>query len=417
LNGGAAGGGKSFALLMEALIRSIEHPGHQSLLLRKSYPELERSLIRESQKNFPKDICSFKSNKKSWEFDNGSVIDFGYIQHRHDVYNFQSGQWDYIGFDELTQFEEFMYTYLLSRLRTTSKDIQPVMRAATNPGNIGHQWVKRRFVDPAEPYEIWTTEQGMTRQFIPATVYDNPYLLENDPGYIEKLKSLPEEEQKALLEGNWNVFAGQVFKEFDHKTHVIQPFQIPVEWTKYMALDWGFVKPFCVLWGAVDPEQRVYIYREYYGCRPNRVNVGIEMNARDVAAHILDMEREPVQIRVADPATWQKRGHDGLTISEIMAQEGVPMMKADNDRMQGKMAVHDRLRVARDGEPMIYFFDNCKNIIRTLPALTYDARKTEDVDDSQEDHAYDALRYLLMARPIKTERGKPSIPRDPVTGY
>ena len=314
----------------------------------------------------------------------------------------QSAEYELIAFDELTHFTEEQYTYLLSRLRTNKKDVQPIMRAASNPGGIGHNFVKARFIDPAEPYEIWKPERGGTRQFIPAKVYDNPHINQED--YIENLEALPEDTRKALLDGDWNVFGGQVFKEFDPKVHVITPFEVPTHWPKYMALDWGFTKPFAILWGAVAsedykigkqviPKGSVVIYREYYGNQKGKTNAGLEMPAREVAWEIIKRENEPVHVRVADPATWAHRGHDGPSISEIFHEEGVYMMRADNDRLAGKMQIHDRLRLDEDGNPRLFFMDNCRHLIRTLPALPYDPRNTEDVDTDSEDH-------LLIRQPM-----------------
>lgn len=427
--GGAAGGGKSHALRWEALIRSLEIPRHKALILRKNFPDLEKSQIRASLEEFPREVCKYIGNKRRWEFANGSIIDFGHLDSDTDIYKYKSAEYEYIGFDELTDFTKDQYTYLLSRLRTTKKSIKPIMRSATNPEGRGLNWVKKRFIEPAKPYEVWKPERGGTRQFIPATIYDNDHVNRED--YIEKLRSLPEDRMKALLEGDWNQFKGQVFKEFDNSIHVLTPFKVPNGWARYMALDWGFTKPFAILWGAVAgedykvgkrliPKDSVVIYREYYGCEKGEVDKGIEKPAREVAWKIIEIEKEPVQIRIADPATWAHRGHDGPSISEIFHEEGVYMMRADNDRLAGKMQIHDRLRVNDNGHPSLFILDNCQHLIRTLPALPYDTRRPEDVDTDAEDHLYDALRYLLMGRPMKTrpkKKRKKKPPTNKYTGY
>ena len=172
----------------------------------------EKSLIHTSLQIIPKDLGRYNDGKKRWTFVNGSIIDFGYCENENDVTKYQSAEYGFIGFDELTHFTEFQYTYMLSRLRSTVEGVWPRMRAATNPGGIGHAWVKKYFIDPAPPETVWTTDEGLTRCFIPATVYDNPYLMEADPGYIRRLESLDEDSKRALLYGDWDVFAGQAFK-------------------------------------------------------------------------------------------------------------------------------------------------------------------------------------------------------------
>lgn len=173
--------------------------------------------------------------------------------------------------------------------------------------------------------------------------------------------------------------------------HVCEPFEIPSGWERLRSMDWGFTKPYAVYGGAVDYDGVVYIVNEYYGCVPGSPDTGTKETAREVANKIKHLNG----YGVADPAIWQRTGHDGPTIQEIFAEEGVVFDKADNDRLAGKMQVHIRLR-----EQKLVIFSTCTNLIRTLPALVYDKRHVEDVDTTQEDHAYDALRYMLMSRPI-----------------
>lgn len=430
LYGGAAGGGKSRALRWEAFIRCNEIPDYRAIIFRRNFPDLEKSQILESKKEFPPGTCIYKENKKRWEFPNNSMLFFSHLDGDNAVYDHKSAEYEYIGFDEATEFTQFQYTYLLSRLRTNKPGVVPVMRGATNPGGIGHNFFKIRFIDPALPYEVWKPKVGGTRQFIPATLWDNPHI--NHQDYVNNLMSLPEDQRRALLNGDWSVVEGQSFKEFDSSVHVIRPFKIPVHWPKYMGADWGFSKPFAFLWGAVAqekytlddtriiPKGSIIIYREYYGCVKGEADVGIERSAREVAWDILNKENEVVHVRVIDPSTWSRRGHDGPTIAEIFIEEGIYFNRADNNRLAGKMQVHDRLRVnEKTGEPSLFIFDTCYHLHRTLPALPADPRNPEDVDTKAEDHLYDGLKYLLMARPmvrkLRTNRPKQEI--DPYTGY
>lgn len=419
LYGGAAGGGKSFALLMEAIVQALEVPNNRCLLLRRTFPELEKSLIMKSLLVIPKGLGKYNDGKKRWTFVNGSILEFGFCENEKDVTKYQSAEYGFIGFDELTHFTEFQYTYMLSRLRSTVPGVWPRIRAATNPGGEGHMWVKRRFVDPAPPNQVWTTEDGLTRCFIPATLYDNPYLLEADPDYVKRLESLDEDSKRALLHGDWDVFAGQAFKEFDRSIHVVRPFAIPKNWPKYRALDWGFSKPFAVLWGAVDGDENIYVYREFYGCEKDKYDTGIKLDAFEVGKLVTKYSSDEKYRRsVADPACWSRHGYEGPTIAESLKKGGAKFERANNDRLQGKAYVHEKLKIKEDGKPSLYIFDTCTHLVRTLPALTYDKKKIEDVNTKSEDHLYDALRYMIQARMRnqKPKKYKPKRPKNPYTG-
>lgn len=417
LFGGSAGGGKSMALLMEAIVEALEVPGNRCLLMRRTYPELEKSLIHTSLQIIPKDLGRYNDGKKRWTFVNGSIIDFGYCENENDVTKYQSAEYGFIGFDELTHFTEFQYTYMLSRLRSTVEGVWPRMRAATNPGGVGHAWVKKYFIDPAPPETVWTTDEGLTRCFIPATVYDNPYLMEADPGYIRRLESLDEDSKRALLYGDWDVFAGQAFKEFNRDLHVVKPFSIPKNWTRYRSLDWGYSKPFAVLWGAVDGDENIYIYREFYGCEKGRYDTGIKLDAKEVGKEIAKLSRfEKYRKSVADPACFSKHGYKGETIADLLKEGGAKFERGYNDRIQGKNYIHEKLKIKDDGKPSLFIFENCIHLIRTLPALVYDKSRPEDVDTKGEDHLYDALRYMVSAR-MRHFTQKKSPVRRPINPY
>lgn len=385
LYGGAAGGGKTDSLLMEGA-RQIDKKTYKGLLLRRTYPELETSLIMRAFQWYPSMGGKQKDSGKLWTFPSGATIRFGHIEHDKDVYKYQSAEFDFIGFDELTTFTEFQYLYLFSRCRGTDPNVIRYVRGATNPGNIGHVWVKQRFVDNKEPYKVYKNG-SITRAFIPARVWDNPTLLKHDPLYIERLKLLPENQQRMLLDGDWNVFEGQYFSEWREERHVVKPFPIPETWYKFRAIDYGRSAPFCCKWYAVDYDGNVWVYREYY-----EVNKIASMNAQAVA----DLSTgEKYRYTVADPSIFNKT-HLPESIADVMARYGVPCIKGGNDRTAGWNSMREYLYWDEHKDPKIRYFKTCVNSIRTIPQLIHDPRRPEDLDTTGEDHAADTDRYFLQ---------------------
>ena len=429
LYGGAAGGGKSDALVLEAL-RQIHIPHYKGLILRKTYPQLSE-LLEKSHRYYPlvDPGAVYNATEHVWKFSSGAKITFGSLPHAKDKYNYQGQAYDYIAFDELTQFTHEEYSYLFSRNRPGGPGTRCYIRATANPGGIGHGWVKERFITPAPPMKtVWETAavrfpdgreevRRRSRIFVPSTVFDNAILLRNDPGYLTRLAMLPEAERKALLYGDWDSFSGQVFTEWrndpDHYgdrvgTHVISPFRIPKAWRILRGFDWGYTRPFSVGWYAVDHDGRLYRIRELYGCRAGSggiplPNTGICKNADEIARMIRCIEAEDPNrmgraIRgVADPAIYQRNG--GASIGELMEREGVYWDKADNTRLAGKAQLHNRLAFDGQGIPMLYVFSTCRHFIRTIPALVYSQVDVEDVDTEGEDHIYDECRYVCMENP------------------
>ena len=306
LYGGAAGGGKSDALVIEAL-RQVDVPNYRALILRKTFPQL-RELIDKTMQYykpvFP--AARYNSSTHCWTFPSGAKIYFGSMFRTQDKYNYQGQQFDYIGVDELTHFTWEEYSYLMSRNRPSGPGTQVYIRATANPGGIGHGWVKARFITPAPPgtrmvqlVDVKKPDGSVeklrrTRIFIPSTIFDNPALLKNDPGYLNNLASLPEAEKQALLYGSWDSFSGQVFTEWrndpDHYedqrwTHVIKPFRIPAHWKIWRGYDFGYAKPFSVGWYAADEEGRLYRIKELYGCT-GTPNEGTKVNPVEQARMI-----------------------------------------------------------------------------------------------------------------------------------
>ena len=252
LFGGAAGGGKSYGQVADALLFALKYPKSKQLILRRTFAELDKSLIRLALSLYPKEIYSFNQSSHTGKFVNGSIIDFGYCAGELDVYQYQSAEYDVIRFDELTHFTESQYVYLISRVRGANTYPKQV-KSTTNPGGIGHGWVKARFVDPSPAGEPFIGEDGLRRIFIPSLLSDNKFLEEGDPEYRKRLLALPERERRALLYGDWNIFEGQYFTEFDPTRHVIAPFEIPVSWRKYRTIDYGLDRLACLCHHAPFP--------------------------------------------------------------------------------------------------------------------------------------------------------------------
>lgn len=425
LYGGAAGGGKTDALLAEAL-RQVHIPHYRGILLRKTYPECSELVDRSSQL-YPAAFPGAKYNGQThcWTFPSGAKIYFGSMQHKQDRLKYQGKHYDFIGFDELTHFSWEEYSYLFSRNRPGGPGTRCYIRATCNPGGIGHAWVKERFIAGKEPNRThWETvniggkEYRKSRIFIPSTVFDNQILLQNDPRYVASLSMLPEQERKALLYGDWDSFSGQVFAEFRNNpagyenrrwTHVIKPFEIPKSWRRYRSFDFGYSRPFSVGWWAVDHDGRVYRYRELYGCTGDP-NTGLRWSPRKISEKIREIEDKYEKgntiFGIADPSVWDaSRGEEG-SIIRMMEEAGVYFDPADNTRIAGKMQLHYRLSFDDEGLPMLYVFDTCRDFLRTVPALVYDPLDCEDVDTSAEDHIYDETRYFLMCDPIPAPKPK-----------
>ncbi len=392
LYGGAAGGGKTRGQVMDAFIKGLEYPGIKQLIFRKTYDELEKSVLREVEELYPMSIWSYNASKHTGKLRNGSIIDLGYLATDKDLSRYQSAQYDIIRFDELTHFTEHQYRYMMSRVRGRNRFPKQI-KSSTNPGEIGHAWVKARFIAVAPPNTTVTIDK-MTRRFIPAKVQDNLFLMKNNPEYIEWLEQLPEVEKQALLFGDWDIFAGQYFTEWNYDKHVVKPFKIPPEWRRFRSMDWGYKDPCAIHWYAVAPNGRVFVYRELYQSK---------ILSRDVAKRIRELSAgETIAYTAASPDMWQERGHsdiEGVTIAETFARNGVPLTQADNTRVPGWQRVREYLTDMDDGKPRLQVFETCLNLIRTLPEMIYDEHFVEDVADGLEDHAPESLRYGLMSRP------------------
>ena len=412
LYGGAAGGGKSFALLADPL-RFCHNPNHRGLLLRRTLDELTELIDKSRQlytKAFPG--AKFRESKSTWHFPSGATIWFTYLDKDKDVTRFQGQAFNWIGIDEITQYPTpYVWDYLRSRLRATDPELQQhlYMRATANPGGVGGWWVKKTYIDgpePNKPFPAFDVETGnpfvwppghekegqplFYRKFVPARLTDNPFLMA-DGQYEAMLRSLPEVERRRLLEGDWDVAEGAAFPEFSRRRHVVEPFELPTNWPRIRAADYGYASPSCVLWGAIDWDNNIWIYRELYAKH---------LTAEELADRILEAEQlDPLpHYTVLDSSCWNKTGF-GPSIAETMMRVGVRWTPSDRNRLQGKMELHRRL--ANDPyteEPRLRIFATCQNTVKQMAGIPLSKTNSEDVDTKAEDHAYDALRYMVMTR-------------------
>lgn len=426
LYGGAAGGGKSDALLAEAL-RQVHIPHYRAIIFRKTYPQLSELIDRSRaiySPAFPR--ARYNQTEHCWTFPSGAKIYFGSMQYTKDRINYQGKRYDFIAFDELTHFTWDEYSYMFSRNRPSGPGTRVYMRASTNPGGIGHGWVKDRFITVAPPltpvvdaYEVpdpsgKLIQLSRRRIFVPSTVFDNQALLRNDPNYLANLAMLPEAERNALLYGSWDSFDGQVFREWRNDpqhyddqrwTHVIDPFPIPKHWRIYRGFDFGYAKPFAVGWFAVDEDGRIYHIKEYYGCN-GTPNTGVKLNPIEIAAGIRQMEAEDPMLKgkqiagIADPSIFDESRGESVARMMQRPPNFIYWQGGDNTRLAGKMQFHYRLTFDSDGLPMFQVFNTCKHFIRTIPTLVYDESKVEDINTDQEDHIYDMCRYVMMEHPL-----------------
>ena len=393
LYGGAAGGGKSYAMIIDPL-RNCHKKAHRALILRRSMPEL-REMIDKSRELYPLAFpgAKFKEVEKLWNFPSGAKIEFGFLERDADVYRYQGQAYSWIGFDEITHLPtEFSWNYLASRLRTTDPTITTYLRCTANPGGVGSHWVKKRYIQPAEHNTSFLGMDGLTRKFIPAKLSDNPYLA-NDGVYEQMLKSLPPIQRRQLLEGNWDVAEGAAFVEFAPLVHVITPFELPMHWERVKAVDYGYAAESCCLWGIMDQNDgTLIIYRELY-------KKGL--TGEELGSIITSMELEdPYSVSgVLDTAAWARTGTTGPTVGETLVRAGHKLRPADKNRVQGKIQIHEFLKVKENGRPRLQIFNTCPNLIRELQSIPLSKTNPEDVDTHASDHAYDALRYMIMSRP------------------
>lgn len=406
LYGGAAGGAKSHWLRWDFYKRCLAVPGYRALILRRTFPELERTHMREAMREA--EALGAKYTDGLVRFENGSLIEFGHCQDDKAVAKYLSAEYDAIGPDEAATFEQDMLLEVMSRARSTKPGVMAVVRATSNPGGAHTLWLRDFFILRQVDTETYPFYQPSDYAFIPSRLYDNPWLMDADGtfrGYEKRLGVLSPERRKQLLEGDWTAISGQFFPEWREQRHVAAISCSPVDLRWFCSMDWGYANPGCVLWWACLPDGHFHIAHE-------RKFQGLVVH--DVAALIkqdsawLGLKKPPVVY--ADPAMWQKTGQVGESIGQTLGRLGVPVAKAQNDRENGWQRVRELLHDAPDGTPWLTVSPKCAYLIRTLPTMVHDtnsvsARKGEDLNTEADDHAVDALRYGAMSWPTARQTG------------
>jgi len=460
--GGAAGGGKSDALLMLPMVNGYyQHPRFKAILFRRTYPELEAELILRSQNGIGTNGPSYSNfggvynkEKKRWQFPSGSIIQFGHLEYDSDVRKYDSAEYNLIEFDELTSFTEYQYLYMFSRCRSSANDLPSIVRSGTNPGNVGHSWVRTRFVEPCSTGNVILTDKltGLKRIFIPSKAQDNPYLMENDPQYINRLQGMAEKDRRAKLDGDWYTFSGQVFDDYREEhypnepanaVHVVDEFSIPSWWPRVLSIDWGYEALTYALWSAIAPNGQVFLYREYAVKHAKISQWATDIGRMSTGEVFSDV--------VICQSAGQQRGDD-LTIAEqfekyshltprlsvnehgsrvsskLLLQEylrwrpkpnlTIPKESFSNAeaarimRMQGLDAYKAYLtsfepETPETNLPRLQIFKGLEVLRKTIPLCVYDDSNKEDVAEFPGDDPYDCLRYNIRAVDIiALERSK-----------
>ena len=389
LYGGARGGGKSWAIRRKFIMLAMRYKGLKLLLMRKTYPELRENHILTMQAELY-GYATFKQTEMAFIFPNGSRIKLGYCDNDAHVLQFQGQEYDVIGFDEATNFTQYQLQFIMTCSRSTRTDFKPRIYFTANPGGVGHSFIKNIFID--KKYE--NDENPDDYEFIQALVFDNNVLMETNPEYVKQLETLPDDLKQAHLYGNWDAFAGQFFNEFDRKVHVIQPFEIPAHWPRFRTLDYGLDMLACY-YVALSPSGESYFYKEVYQS---------DLIVSDAAKAIKEVQNEEIKDTFAPSDLWNRRQETGASASELFYKNGVPLTKANNNRIQGWLSVKEALKPQKNEfeemKPKMYIFSTCLNLIRCLPQLQHDKKNPNDVANEPHEltHAPDAVRYYFSGR-------------------
>jgi len=434
--GGAVGGGKSDGLLGD-FAQDIENegPAWQGVYFRRFFPDMEDIIGRSMEIFGPVygEKC-FSVSRSQWNFPNGAKLRFRAIEKDKDVYKFQGQQYSWIGWDELTQWPTpFPYTYLMTRLRS-AKGARVRVRAATNPGGVGHSWVKSRFVDPSPPGQGFQVEtksgDRYWRVFIPSKLEDNQILMQADPGYADRIYELSDPLlADALRKGRWDIIAGAAIPEWDPDVHIIDPAPIPSDKPVFRCMDWGYVEPYAAGWYFPDNDGRLIMGQELYGWG-GQPNVGSKEAPSEVRRKIETFESMNdiwVPYGLLDGQCWEERGQTGRLVEELGGRElgWRKWPKGPNSRVNQKQAVHNLLSVT-NGRARFAVMRHCHHFIRTIPMLERDKNNIEDVDTNCEDHHWDQFRAAatkkipnreqLKQRALRQFQGEKYITADQLPG-
>lgn len=455
LYGGALGGGKTQWLLVIPIVlktnfsnrQLYEHPDFIGIIFRRTFPELEKGILPKALKFYEALGAKYNETKKLFVFPSGAKIFLSHMEKEKDVRDHKTNEYNYVGLDQAEEFTEYQIRYISSRIRCANPDLPKILRMAANPGGESHTFLRNRFVAPHREGNVILYDKltNQKRIYIPAKLTDNPYLMKEDPGYINRLNMLPEQERDALMSGNWFSFAGQVFQEFrknhfpgepDNALHVIPRFPIPTYWPKILAIDWGWSAKTFAIWIAVSPEGRLYVYRTY-----SKVKTSVRTWSSDLARLSQD-DGEIVRVAL-DPSAFKERGQ--LTIAqEFQDASGLWPEKADNDRHSGISLLHEYLRwkpkppryvppegfnleianrifrnegIERYNEyldlfkpeppegniPILQIFDDCEELIEAIQLCQYHELDKEDVKEWDGDDPFDTLRYGIKASKVYLE--------------
>lgn len=447
LFGGSKGGGKSDALLAEAS-RQLDNPNYHAIIFRRTFPQLQE-IIDRAHKWF-KPCAKWNGELHRYTFPSGAFIAFGHCKNEDDKYNYQGHEYTYMGFDQLEQFTYRQYEYLTAQVRTSDPKLTAYVRASANPGGIGHSWVKNRFIDKCRPdgglrYFIKdpTTDEdkevpagtpgALSRSFVASRIWDNQVLMNADPNYINRLNSLADKLRRALRDGDWDAYEGQYFGEWRRDIHVIPYFDRSMPHKIIIGCDYGFTAPSSVGWYAVTRDQ-IIRYRELY--IEGKTYEELIRMVLEKSVNPNDGKPEKVEYMVCDPAIWGDKKHfqepkEGFTrgesgfdvMNEVVNNEdkrkemGIPIslpqfpiISGDNRRIVGWGRMRVALKVEKNQFGVLsakfVVTEDCKNFIRTLPGLIFDATSPEDVDTTGEDHPADEARYAIMSRPIAPDPEK-----------
>ena len=398
--GGAKGGGKTHAVRTKAGLGAFTYPGIKILIMRRTYPELQKNHIEPMCRMFPQELVSYNGSLHTMYFYNGSTIHFGHWSGVESEQEYQGQEYDWIFIDEATQFTEREFRYLGGCLRGVN-DIPKRMYLTCNPGGVGHRWVKRLFIDRAfvcDPLNPEADENPEDYSFIFATVEDNTQLMEKSPAYVQMLASMPENLRKAYRYGDWNAISGAYFPEFRVGVHTCAPFDIPKEWPRYRAFDYG-LDCFACYWAAVDETGRSYIYRELKEK---------DLIVQEAAAKALDMTLpgEDIVVTFAPPDMWARQKDTGKTLAEVFMLSGMPVVPVSNNRVQGHLLVKEQFALREDGKPGVIIFDTCKELIADVQDIQADEKNPNDCAKIPHEitHTVDALRYYCVSRQTAAEK-------------
>lgn len=407
--GGARGGGKSWCTQRKSVGGCLRYPGLRVLIVRRRYEDLENSVIEPICKLVDKDVAVFHASKRVLEFCNGSYIRFGNMESYDSAVTgkYQGQEYDWIFLEEATQFTEQEFRGLAACCRGASKFPKRVYMTA-NPGGVGHNWVKRLFIER----DFLPMENPEDYRFIKATVEDNVDLLEGSPDYVNALELLPEDIRRAHRYGDWDALSGGYFPEFSRRTHVVADFPVPKGWTKYRAFDYG-LDLFACLWIAVDYNGRCYVYREF-------AESGLIVSQAARAALAVTTDKEKISYTIAPPDMWSTQKDTGKTMAQVFLENGLDLVRANNSRVQGWMALKELMKPMADGRPGLLVFESCRGLIDDLMAIQHDEKNPSDCAKHPHEvtHRPDALRYFAQLRTLKPElpaREEEDLPRK--TGY